>query len=102
MSTLADDLTLGLENAIAYVRGDRTKAREHVVRVAPEIDVKALRQRLGMTQQEFAAEFSFSVRSVQNWEQGRRAPEGPARALLNVIAYEPEAVQRALHKAQNP
>ncbi len=95
MSKVADDIAQGLENAIAYVRGNRTDVREHVVNV-PQVDVKALRGRLGLTQREFAQRFSFSTRSVQNWEQGRRLPEGPARILLTVIDREPEAVQRAI------
>ena len=98
MSNLADDIAQGLESAIAYVRGDRTGVREHVVKV-PLVDVKALRQRLGMTQNEFARRFSFSVRSVQNWEQGRRVPEGPARVLLTVIDREPGAVLRAIGRS---
>jgi putative transcriptional regulator len=95
MSNLADDIAQGLESAIAYVRGDRKGVREHLVKV-PLVDVKALRQRLGLTQREFAQRFSFSVRSVQNWEQGRRTPEGPARVLLTVIDREPQAVLRAI------
>ena len=95
MSNLADDIAQGLESAITYVRGDRTGVREHLVKV-PLVDVKALRQRLGLTQREFAQRFSFSVRSVQNWEQGRRSPEGPARVLLTVIDREPQAVLRAI------
>ncbi len=95
MSNLADDIAQGLESAIAYVRGDREGVREHLIKV-PLVDVKALRQRLGLTQQEFAQRFSFSVRSVQNWEQGRRSPEGPARILLTVIDREPQAVLRAI------
>ena len=95
MSNLADDIAQGLESAIAYVRGDRKGVREHLVKV-PLVDVKALRQRLGLTQREFAQRFSFSVISVQNWEQGRRTPEGPARVLLTVIDREPQAVLRAI------
>jgi putative transcriptional regulator len=98
MSNLADDIAQGLESAIAYVRGDRSAVREHVVKV-PLVDVKAVRKRLGLTQREFAQRFSFSVRSVQNWEQGRRSPEGPARVLLTVIAREPRAVLRAIGQA---
>ena len=91
MSKLADDIAQGLESAIAYVRGDRTGVREHVVKV-PLVDVKALRTRLGLTQREFAERFSFSIRSVQNWEQGRRHPRGPAQVLLRVAARHPEAL----------
>lgn len=98
MSKLVDDIEQGLENAIAYVKGDRSGVREHVVNV-PQVDVKALRERLGLTQREFAQRFCFSTRSIQNWEQGRRSPEGPARILLTVIDREPEAVLRAVGDA---
>jgi putative transcriptional regulator len=49
-----------------------------------------------MTQAQFAATFGFGLGAVQNWEQGRRRPEGAARAFLKVIEREPEAVRRAL------
>ena len=49
-----------------------------------------------MSQAEFASRFGFKLDAVQNWEQGRRRPEGAARAFLRVIEREPEAVQRAL------
>jgi putative transcriptional regulator len=60
------------------------------------VDVKAIRQRLGQSQSEFAHMIGVSVATLQNWEQGRRRPEGPARALLKVAAANPEAVVAAL------
>jgi putative transcriptional regulator len=60
------------------------------------IDVKAIRQGLGKSQAEFARMIGVSVSTLQNWEQGRRRPEGPARALLRVAAANPEAVAAAL------
>ena len=65
-----------------------------------EINVKIIRQKLHMTQSAFAAYFGVSERTLQEWEQGRREPDGPARTLLMVICYEPEAVQRALTHEQ--
>ena len=61
------------------------------------IDVKALRERTGLTQAEFSEMIGVSIRTLQNWEQGRREPEGPAKALLRVVEREPEAVLNALH-----
>jgi putative transcriptional regulator len=52
-----------------------------------------------LTQAEFAALFDVSVHTLRNWGQGRRAPEGPARAFLKVIEKEPEAALRALAAA---
>jgi putative transcriptional regulator len=60
------------------------------------VDVRAVRQRLGKSQSEFASLIGVSVSTLQNWEQGRRRPEGPARALLRVAAANPEAVAAAL------
>jgi len=64
--------------------------------VPDRIDVRAVRRKIGMSQDEFARQFGVSKRTVQDWEQNRRRPEGPARAFLRVIEREPEAVQRAL------
>ncbi len=60
-------------------------------------DAKAIRERLGLSQSRFAAIIGVSVRTLQNWEQGRREPEGPAKALLRVVDREPQAVLQALH-----
>jgi putative transcriptional regulator len=59
-------------------------------------DIKTIRQRLGKSQSEFALMIGVSVSTLQNWEQGRRRPEGPARALLKIAAENPEAVAKAL------
>jgi putative transcriptional regulator len=85
----------GLEDALAYARGDRSRAITHEVEV-PEVDVRGVRTRLGLSQSKFAAMFRVSVATVRNWEQGRRRPEGPALVLLTVIEREPDAVRRAL------
>ena len=58
--------------------------------------VRALRARLGMSQSQFAHRFGFTVDTLQQYEQGRRTPSGPASTLLRVIAADPEAVMRAL------
>ena len=59
-------------------------------------DVRAIREGLGKSQSEFALMIGVSVSTLQNWEQGRRQPEGPARALLKVAAENPKAVAKAL------
>jgi putative transcriptional regulator len=63
------------------------------------VDVRALRKMLGMTQEAFAQAFGFSVSAVRNWEQSRRLPDRSTRILLNVIAEEPERVQRIAREA---
>src|SRR5690348_16722704 len=59
-------------------------------------DVRLLRERLGLSQEEFAERFQISLRTIQEWEQHRRSPEGPALTLLRVIERDPKAVERAL------
>ena len=61
-------------------------------------EVRALRRRARLTQQEFAARLGVPVETIRNWEQGKRAPRGPARALLAVIAHAPDTVFAALAK----
>ena len=93
MSKSGQRILRGARQALAYARG----AREgFVAHVPEEMDVVAIRKRLGLSQADFAAQFGFKLDAVQNWEQGRRRPEGAARAFLRVIEREPAAVQRAL------
>lgn len=64
----------------------------------PLVDVKSIREGLGMTQQAFAARFGFSVGAVRHWEQGIRRPERAARLLLTLIRDEPEVVEAHLDR----
>ena len=61
-----------------------------------EVDVKALRERLGLTQENFALRYGLDLATVRNWEQGRVQPDTAARSLLRVIERAPEAVAEAL------
>ena len=63
-------------------------------------DVRAIRDAFGMSQSQMATFLDVSAKTLQNWEQGRRDPTGPAQTLLRVMEKEPEAVMRALHPAQ--
>ena len=65
---------------------------------AGTLEVRDLRRRAQLTQQEFAARLGVPVETIRNWEQGKRAPRGPARALLAVIAHAPDTVFAALAK----
>ena len=98
MSKAAESIRRGLEQAIAYARGAE-KLSGYRVHVPARIDVRAIRVKLGMTQEEFAARFGFSVNTLRHWEQGKRQPEGPTRAYLLVIARAPKAVEKALKAA---
>lgn len=73
---------------------DATLGPARLVTSSP--DVRLLRERLGLSQEAFAERFHLSLRTVQEWEQQRRVPVGPARVLLRVIERDPEAVDRAL------
>ncbi len=88
----------GMREAVGFARGEPIAARETAVDVQ-DVDVRTIRKRLGLTQDEFAIRFGFSSGSIRNWEQGHRKPQGPARVLLKVIEKEPEAVNRALSAA---
>lgn len=95
---VAESIRRGLEQAIAYAEGT-ADADRYGVHIPETIDVKAIRTKIGMTQEEFAARFGFSVNTLRHWEQGRRVPEGPSRAYLLVIDRDPKAVQEALRAA---
>lgn len=78
----------------SIMRGGNVPHRRTVLST---IDVRSLRDRLGLTQHEFSGMIGVSIKTLQNWEQGRREPEGPAKALLRVVEKEPQAVMNALH-----
>ena len=59
-------------------------------------DVKAIREQFGMSQSDMATFLNVSKRTLENWEQGRRGPTGPAQTLLRIMEREPKAVRRAL------
>jgi putative transcriptional regulator len=95
MSKAGERIIRSARQALAYAQGraDPSTFRAHV---PDEIDVCSLRRKVGMSQEQFARHFGVSKRTVQDWEQRRRRPEGPARAFLRVIEREPDAVRRAL------
>lgn len=74
--------------------GSREPGRMYEIK-APEI--KTVREKLNVSQSEFALLIGVSIRTLQNWEQGRRKPEGPAKALLRIASKDPGAVLDALH-----
>ena len=85
----------GLHEALDFAKGEDTKARAHKVHI-PDVDVKRLRERLKLTQPDFAHIFGISVKTLRNWEQGEREPTGAARVLLAVISKNPKAVLEAI------
>ena len=95
---LGERLLDSMKELQAHLRGE-IKLSETLYHVPPETDVRALRETLGLSQSDFAALFGFNVRSLQDWEQGRRRPEIPIRAYLAVIQRDPQAVINALRAA---
>jgi putative transcriptional regulator len=89
---LFDELVEGVKEAAAYLRGEPTDVR---VTFAGEPDPRAIRERLGLTQERFAAMLCISVKTLRNWEQGRRDPSGPAMRLLQIVDKHPELLSDA-------
>ena len=86
---LFEELLASVREAGQIMRGELEPGR---VFVFEEPDVHAIRDNLELSQSEFARLMGISVRTLQNWEQGRRKPQGPARVLLMVAAKNPQAI----------
>jgi putative transcriptional regulator len=93
MSKAYDSIQKGLREAIAHQKG---KTRGVKIHTPSAVNVQALRKRIGLTQEEFAARFSVSLCTLRHWERGDRKPHGPALVLLRVIEKDDRAVLRAL------
>jgi putative transcriptional regulator len=93
MSKTFESIKRGLGEAIQFAKGKPSKA---VVHDLDAVDIKFIRSRVGMTQEQFAMTFGISVSTLRHWERGDRSPAGPALVLLNVMGKEPKAVLRAL------
>ena len=96
MKTQFEQMMDGLNDVEAFLAGKHEGFKAHVPQ---EVDVKAIRNRLGMTQAKFSGVFGFSLDAIKHWEGGRRTPEAPARTLLTVIDKNPAAVLTALNPA---
>jgi putative transcriptional regulator len=96
MKTQFEQMMNGLNDVEAFLAGEQEGFKTHVPQ---EVDVKAIRNRLGMTQARFSNTFGFSLDAIKHWEGGRRTPEAPARTLLTVIDRNPAAVLTALNPA---
>ena len=96
MSKIGESLLRGAEEALEYAKGNKRTTKVHHVKIPKKIDVYAIRDKLHMSQNMFAACFGFSIRTIEKWEQGVRQPAGAARAYLLVIDRNPDAVRSAL------
>lgn len=77
MKSAFDKIMAGMEDALAYAKGDTSRGVAHV---PADIDVRAIRRALGLKQAEFAAAYGFSLGRLRDWEQGRSRPDSAARA----------------------
>jgi putative transcriptional regulator len=89
-----ESLQRGLAEAQAYMRGEAAGCVVHQA-----VDIKAIRKALGHSQSKFAAIYHIPTGTLQDWEQGRRVPDAPARALLAIIAADPIGAAKALEAA---
>jgi putative transcriptional regulator len=88
-----DKIAEGLKEALAVARGEKKAFKLHV---PPEIDVRAIRTKLDLSQDDFASTFGFTINQIRDWEQGRTRPLGGLRAYLMIIDRDPRAVLEIL------
>jgi len=97
MTKFGRELVESMRDAVAHVKGESAAVRRtHVVQVP---DVRAIRRRLKMSQSEFAAAYRIPLATLKGWEQGRRQPDAPATAYLQVIARKPREARAALEQS---
>ena len=94
---VSEEFLEALREGAAIMRGEMEPARVHL---APDVpDVRAIRARLGLSRDAFAARFGLKVGAVREWEQGLRKPDPAARTLLKVIEAAPDVVERVVREA---
>ena len=94
-SRMGKRLIAAMKEVVDHVEG-KVALPIRYVEIPEDVDVKAIRTKLGLSQAEFSRRYAVSPRSLQEWEQGRRRPEGAVRAYLTVIDRNPAAVEDAL------
>jgi putative transcriptional regulator len=93
MGELFESIKRGMEDAIAHSKGEKTDVRLFVPK---SVDVKQVRERTGLTQNQFAATFGISLGTLRHWERGDRTPHGPALVLLNAANNAPDTLLQIL------
>ena len=91
-----DKIAAGLNEALEIARGN---AKPSKLYVPPEVSVREIRKKLNLSQDDFAAEFGFTINQIRDWEQGRTRPLGGLRAYLMLIKSDPQAVSRLLRNS---
>lgn len=92
---LFDELVASVQEMDKIVQGQKTANK--ITKFA-EPEVKLIREKVGLSQKSFAMLIGVSQRTLENWEQGRRHPTGPAKALLRILDADPEHAVKALHQ----
>jgi putative transcriptional regulator len=95
MSKAGKRLIESAEQALAFAEGNADE-QAYRIHIPEEIDVRKIREDMGMSQAQFAAYFGFSVRTLQEWEQWRSFPRGVAKNFLLLLQREPDMVRKAL------
>ena len=90
-----DELIESIREGGAILRGQKRPARRFVIEAS---GVRAIREKTNLSQTEFAYLIGVSVKTLQNWEQDRRRPNGPAAALLRIISSQPKLAIQAIHR----
>ena len=90
-----EGIVAGLEDAIAFVKGDKTRGR-----IIAGPDVKAIRAKTKLSQAKFAAKLRVPVATVRDWEQHRRSPDAPARTLLGMVDADPKAALELIERSE--
>jgi putative transcriptional regulator len=93
-----DKIAEGLNEVLAIARGEAKPAKLHI---PAEIDVRSIRAKLALSQDDFAALFGFTVNQIKDWEQGRSRPLGGVRAYLMIINRDPKSVLTLLRSLTN-
>jgi DNA-binding transcriptional regulator YiaG len=104
-----DKLAFGRSVAVELSAKEDTALRSELSKVGvdasiigpPDVDVRRVRERFGLSQSEFAARYPFELDTIQNWEQGRTHPDAISRTLLKVIEENPAVVEGVLTKSRN-
>jgi putative transcriptional regulator len=94
MTDSVDRIMQGLQEAVDHARGADVPGL--MLHIPQSVDVTALRRRTGLSQTAFSRRIGVSAATLRNWEQGRRAPEGPARILLALLDRNPKIVEETL------
>ncbi|TDI64350.1 MAG: helix-turn-helix domain-containing protein [Alphaproteobacteria bacterium] len=95
-------IAAALDEVLAHVEGKPNKIKFFDLFVPDDVDVKAVRKKTGLSQDNFARYIGINSGTLRNWEQGVREPTGAARTLLAMVSKDPEIVQRTLAPRRKP